>query len=132
MFFINRKGFIYYAKRLKINDSDQNILKDSAFYAPYLKDFLLADRGFQNKRVREHIQNIYGCRFISPYLKKQKETLTKKEWKLYRKRWGSETVFQRVKSNYAEVSLILKEKYTENLKNAKFYAASLLYNALRS
>lgn len=142
LLFINRFKKIYYAKILDIKFSDQNILKDFSCYLSQLKGILLADRGFNNKAVRERISNIGNknlivnifntnqtkCRLISPPHYKEKIKLIKKEQKLYKRRWKIETVFQKLKQNYSNNKLNLKGKYTKLLKKAKFYTALIIYN----
>lgn len=144
LIFINRQKKIYHAELLNINFSDQNILKDFTKYISQLKGFLLADRGFSNKAVRERInilgnknllQNIFNsnqttCRLITPYHYKEKIKLTTKERKLYKRRWNIETLFQRLKHNYSESKLNLTGKYNKNLKTAKFYSSLIIYNLL--
>lgn len=124
--FINRAKKIYYVERLGINSSDQNILKSTAYYKYCLKGILLADRGFSNNNVRTRI--IPYCMFISPYHYKSKLKLTKKERKLYKRRWRIENVFKDVKINYSEIKLNLTGKYTNVIKDAKLYATFILFN----
>ena len=135
--FINRSNLVYFAKLLPINTSDQNILKDTCHYDHALKGIVLADRGFNNKLLRERLQehkndiwNIRGpdCRLISPYVKKSKTQLTPKEKKLYKRRWRIETVFQKVKDCYSQSSLQMHGRYNKELKKAKFYTTWLIYN----
>jgi hypothetical protein len=115
-------------KHLPINTSDQNILKDSAAYQHFLSGSpLLADRGMTNQRVRERLAPF--CEVISPPHYKVKMSLTPEQSKLYRKRWKIETLFKALKDPYSSTCLILKGKYTKTLKIAKFFTASLLYNA---
>jgi hypothetical protein len=137
LIFLNRFGQIYSANLLNINHSDQNILKNFSFYIKELKGILLADRGFSNKAVRERLEsfktsifiaNQRRCRLISPYQYKQKETLTKKERKLYKRRWKIETVFQNIKHNYSENKLNLSGKYCKTIKGAKFYSTLIQFN----
>lgn len=144
LIFLNRFGQIYSARLLNINYSDQNILKDFTYYLSQLKGFLLADRGFSNKAVRERLNSIGDknnlinifkiktnqtrCRLISPYQYKQKEKLTNKEIKLYKRRWAIETVFQNLKHNYSNNKLNLTGKYHKLIKQAKFYATLIQFN----
>lgn len=137
LFFINRFKQIYLAKLLNINDSDQNILKDTANYSNELKGILLADRGFNNKTVRKRFNNVKNsifqqnkqeCRLISPTHYKEKEKLTKKEIKLYKRRWKIETLFQKLKHNYSVFKLNLTGNYKKTIKQAKFYATLIHYN----
>ena len=136
LIFMNRFKQIYFAKLLNINDSDQNILKDFTLYLNQLKGFLLADRGFSNKAVRKRLKEINNhvfqnqsvCRLISPYQYKEKLTLTEKEWKLYKRRWQIETLFQGLKHHYSEYRLNLKGNYKYSIKQAKFYATLIAYN----
>ena len=142
LLFVNRFSKIYHARLLDINFSDQNILKDFSHYLSQLKGILLADRGFNNKCVRERLNNIGNknllfnifnhnqttCRLISPPHYKEKVNLTEKERKLYKRRWKIETVFQQLKQNYSNYKLNLKGKYTKILKTAKFYTALIIYN----
>ena len=135
--FINRKQQIYHAELLNINYSDRNYLKDPHSLCGKLKGIILADRGFSNKLVRERLscdkndifnQNKTICRLISPYKSKQTEKLTKKEFKLYKRRWSIETLFKSLKDNYSENKLNLTGKYTNKLKQAKFYSTIIIHN----
>jgi hypothetical protein len=135
--FLNRQGQIYSAHLMNINHSDQNILKNHSFYLKELKGILLADRGFNNKAVRERLNSFITsvfrtnepvCRLISPYHYKEKTTLTDKEKKLYKRRWKIETVFQNIKNSYSHHKLNLKGKYTNHIKEAKFYSAFISFN----
>ena len=137
LFFINRFNQIYSAQLLNINDSDQNILKDTARYVNELKGILLADRGFNNKSVRKRFNNVKNsifqqntmkCKLISPKHYKEKEKLTKKETKLYKRRWKIETLFQKLKHNYSGFKLNLTGNYKKTIKKAKFYATLIHYN----
>ena len=126
LIFINRFNKIYYAERLNINESDQNILKSTAFYQYCLKGILLADRGFSNKTIRKRIKPY--CNLISPYHYKEKLTLTDKEYILYKHRWKIETVFQKLKHNYADLKLNITGKYSQPIKTAKFYSTLIAFN----
>ncbi len=134
---MNRKQQIYHAELLNINESDQNYLKDPHKLTDKLKGILLADRGFSNKLVRERLShdknNIFNydktiCRLVSPYHVKQKLKLTKKESKIYKRRWKIETLFKALKDNYSENKLNLTGKYTNKLKQAKFYSTIIIHN----
>ena len=134
---INRQHKIYHVERLSINHSDQNYLKNTHNFIGKIKGIFLADRGFSNKLVRERLSNnsndIFNqnkpfCRLISPYHVKQNNKFTKKESKLYKRRWPIETVFQISKNCYSEIQLNLRGKYTNSLKTAKLFATSILYN----
>ena len=134
---MNRRRQIYHAELLNINESDQNYLKDPHRLTGKLKGILLADRGFSNKLVRDRLNrnknNIFNynkpiCRLISPYHVKQKIKLTKKESKLYKRRWLIETLFKLLKDNYSENKLNLTGKYTNKLKQAKFYSTIIVHN----
>ena len=134
---MNRKKQIYHAELLNINESDQNYLKDPHRLTGKLKGILLADRGFSNKLVRDRLNrnqnNIFNynkliCRLISPYHVKQKIKLTKEESKLYKRRWTIETLFKLLKDNYSENKLNLTGKYTNKLKQAKFYSTIIVHN----
>lgn len=134
---MNRKKQIYHAELLNINESDQNYLKDPHRLTGKLKGILLADRGFSNKLVRDRLNrnqnNIFNynkpiCRLISPYHVKQKIKLTKQESELYKRRWTIETLFKLLKDNYSENKLNLTGKYTNKLKQAKFYSTIILHN----
>ena len=134
---MNRKQQIYHAELVNINESDQNYLKNPHKLTDKLKGILLADRGFSNKLVRERLShdknNIFNydnliCRLISPYHVKQKLKLTKKESKLYKRRWKIETLFKILKDNYSENKLNLTGKYTNKLKQAKFYSTIIVHN----
>lgn len=139
LFLTNRINQIYHVERLKINDSDQNVLKDPYRLMGKLKGILLADRGFSNKLVRLRLSanknDIFNmnynkpiCRLISPYHYKEKLTLTKKEKKLYKYRWSIETLFMNIKDSYSSNKLNLTGKYTKKLKEAKLFASCILYN----
>lgn len=134
---MNRKKQIYHAELLNINESDQNYLKNPHDLTGELKGILLADRGFSNKLVRDRLShnknNIFNhdkpiCRLISPYHVKQKIKLTKKESKIYKRRWKIETLFQQFKQNYSDNKLNLTGKYTNKLKQAKFYSTIIVHN----
>ena len=134
---MNRRRQIYHAELLNINESDQNYLKNPHKLTGKLKGILLADRGFSNKLVRDRLNrnknNIFNynkpiCRLISPYHVKQKIKLTKKESKLYKRRWLIETLFKLLKDNYSENKLNLTGKYTNKLKQAKFYSTIIVHN----
>lgn len=136
-FLINRNKQIYHAERLNINESDQNYLKNPHNLVNKLKGILLADRGFSNKLVRERLNHnktdIFNydkpvCRLISPYKTNQKEKLTNKESKIYRKRWTIETLFKNLKDNYSENKLNLTGKHSQNIKQAKFYSTIIIHN----
>jgi hypothetical protein len=139
LIFINRFNQVYCADLININHSDMNILKDLTQYKCQLKGILLADRGFSNKLVRQRLSldknNIfdYGktyCNLISPYRKSEKNYLTKKEIKLYKRRWKIETLFQKLKDNYSDNKLNLTGKYNKSLKQAKFYSTLIIHNLL--
>ena len=68
------------------------------------------------------------CRLISPYHVKQKIKLTKKESKIYKRRWTIETLFKVLKDNYSDNKLNLTGKYTNKLKQAKFYSTIIVHN----
>ena len=134
---MNRKKQIYHAELLNINESDQNYLKDPHRLTGKLKGILLADRGFSNKLVRDRLNHnktdIFNydkpiCRLISPYHVKQKVKLTAMESKLYKRRWSIETIFKILKDNYSENKLNLTGKYTNKLKQAKFYSTIIIHN----
>lgn len=138
LIFINRHKLVYFAEYMPINTSDHNILKDTCNYNNALKGIVLADRGFSNKIVRDrltqHRNDIWHsdhkrCRLISPYARKSREQLTQKEKNLYKRRWMIETLFQKVKDFYSQTPLQLHGRYTKQLKQAKFYATWLCYNA---
>ena len=85
---LNRQCQIIKAELLPINTSDQNYLKNHAVHQRELKGFLLADRGFNNKAVRNRLSsnknNLWNydkayCKLISPYTKKSKSRLTEKK-----------------------------------------------------
>lgn len=135
--FINRFGQIYRADLLQINHSDQNILKDFSLYLSSLQGILLADRGFSNKAVRTRLEQIKTsifnpnqttCKLISPYHYKEKKQLTQAEFKLYKRRWKIETLFQNLKHNYSDNKLNLTGKYNKILKQAKFYSTLIQFN----
>ena len=134
---MNRKKQIYHAELLNINESDQNYLKNPHRLTGKLKGILLADRGFSNKLVRDRLNHdktdIFNydkpiCRLISPYHVKQKVKLTAMESKLYKRRWSIETIFKILKDNYSENKLNLTGKYTNKLKQAKFYSTIIIHN----
>ena len=134
---MNRKQQIYHAELLNINESDQNYLKNPHNLTGKLKGILLADRGFSNKLVRSRLShnknNIFNhdkpiCRLISPYHVKQNIKLTKKESKIYKRRWKIETLFKVLKDNYSDNKLNLTGKYTNKLKQAKFYSTIIVHN----
>ena len=134
---MNRNKQIYHAERLNINESDQNYLKNPHNFTGKLKGILLADRGFSNKLVRDRLSHTKNdifnhnqpiCRLISPYHVKQKEKLTKKEIKIYRRRWKIETLFKNLKDSYSENKLNLTGKYSNKLKEAKFYSTIIIHN----
>ena len=138
LIFINRQKLVYLAEFMPINTSDHNILKSTCNYNNALKGIVLADRGFSNKVVRDRIiqhrndiwhSDAIRCRFISPYVRKSKTQLTEKEKKLYKKRWMIETLFQKVKDVYSQTPLQLHGSYTKQLREAKFFATWLCYNA---
>jgi hypothetical protein len=135
--FLNRQGQIYSAHLMNINHSDQNILKNHSFYLKELKGILLADRGFNNKAVRERLNSFITsafrtnkpvCRLISPFHVKEKLKLTEKERKLYKRRWKIETLFQTIKHHYSETKLNLTGNYSKIIKEAKFYSTFIQYN----
>jgi hypothetical protein len=129
LFILNGKSQIMRATLLPINFSDQNILKDSAFYAPFLADaVVLADRGFNNSRVRERLQTIEGCRFISPPTSKNQLPLSEEDRALYKARWAIETLFQRLKDELGEFKLVLSGVRKPAMVLAKFYLAVVAYN----
>ena len=136
-FLMNRNKQIYHAEKLNINYSDQNYLKDPHNLTGKLNGILLADKGFSNKLVRDRLSHnkndIFNhnqpiCRLISPYHVKQKEKLTKKEIKIYRRRWKIETLFKNLKDSYSENKLNLTGKYSNKLKEAKFYSTIIIHN----
>lgn len=137
LFLINRNKQIYHAELLNINESDQNYLKNPHNLTGKLRGILLADRGFSNKLVRDRLShnktdiftyNQEICRLISPYHYKSKIKLTNKESKLYRRRWTIETLFKILKDNYSDNKLNLTGKYTNKLKQAKFYSTIIVHN----
>jgi hypothetical protein len=87
LIFINRRKQIIHAERSLINDSDYNVLKNTALYKPYLKGFILADRGFTSKEVRSRLKsyradifnrNHVNCEILSPFKKSENKHLDKK------------------------------------------------------
>lgn len=137
LLFINRFNQIYHAEFLNINDSDQNILKSIYSMPSKIQGIFLADRGFTSKIVRDrfsqHKNDIFNqtkimARLISPYHYKEKLKLTSKEWKLYKRRWKIETLFQRLKYHYSNNKLNLKGKYSTTIKQAKFYTTLIIHN----
>lgn len=136
-FVINRRKQITHVELLDINFSDQNYLKDKYMQPSKFQGILLADRGFSNKAVRERFSvnknDIFNydyqpCRLISPYHTSQKKNLDPKEYKLYKRRWTIETLFQKFKHNYSENILNLTGNYTRKLKEAKFYSTIIQHN----
>lgn len=136
-FLMNRNKQIYDAEILNINYSDQNYLKDKYMLASKFQGILLADRGFTNKSIRQrftsHINDIFNyhyqtCRILSPYHYKENKKLNYKEFKIYKKRWKIETLFQKLKQNYSDNKLNLTGKYTPKLKEAKFYSTIIIHN----
>ena len=126
LFMMNKRKQIYHAEILNINDSDQNYLKNPHGLYGKLKGILLADRGFSNNDIFNQKKQI--CRLISPYKSNQKETLTKKEMELYKRRWSIESLFKSLKDNYSDNKLNLTRKYTDKLKQAKFYSTLIIHN----
>ncbi len=138
---LNKQKFIVHAEFFNINTSDANILKDCARYKPFLKGFVLADKGFSNKIVRERLKqdknNIFKyqhvpCRFISPYHTKSKIQLNIKERKIYKKRWNIETLFQKLKDKFEDFNLDITGKYHQSIKSAKFFVSCFIYNYSKS
>ena len=132
MVFCNDKKQIYFADILNINESDQNILKNTAQYIMYLPQFLLADRGFNNKAVKKRL-NTFNCELISPNhyqtIKKTGKYFENEIYqKQYKKRWDIEVIFKIIKQNQSNYQLNLKGKYTKKLKKAKFYITIISYN----
>lgn len=70
----------------------------------------------------------YPCKLISPYPKLSVQQLSTQERLLYKNRWEIETLFQKMKDIYGISRLLLKGKYTEQHKEAKFYASCLIHN----
>ena len=139
LFLINRFRQIYHVEFLNINESDQNILKNPYNFIGKLKGILLADRGFSNKMVRKRLSynknDIFSknynepiCKLISPYHYKEKIKFTKKEGKLYKRRWSIETIFKNMKDSYSNIKLNLTGKYSKKLKKAKLFASCIIYN----
>ena len=126
--FLNRFNKIYHAELLNINYSDQNILKSSALYLTKLKGFLLADRGFGNKVTEQRVNSTGICKLLTPGHYKSKKFLTKKEKKLYKKRWKIETLFQKLKNNYGEFKLNLRGAKNKGIIEAKLFISLMNYN----
>jgi hypothetical protein len=125
---LNRFGQVYYAERININRSDHAIFKDSAYYSSKVPGILLADRGFNNKIVRDRLGALPHTRFISPPHYKTKQVLSPKESKLYKRRWRIETLFQVLKDTYGDFKLNLKSALTTKLNEAKLFATLTTYN----
>jgi len=94
--YINEFKQVYSAKLTNINFSDNNFLKDN-FNLIHTFGTLLADRGFNNKMVRERINShnneintLYKNKdfkpitFISPFHYKEKKKLTLDEYQIYK------------------------------------------------
>lgn len=135
--FLNQHGFITRADRIKINASDHNILKNIRYYSNYLRGNVLADRGFSSKLVRERFIEVnsdfyqplpYPCNLISPFVKKSVIQLSEEDKLIYKQRWQIEILFQKIKNIYGDFKLFFKGKYTEQHKQAKFYASMIIYN----
>ena len=132
LIFLNDKKQVIYANLLSINYSDHNILKNSAYYQPYLSKYLLADRGFNNKIAKTRLKT-FNCKLISPNqvatVKKTGKYFESELYKkLYSRRWKIETLFQKIKHNYADFKLNLTGRYTLELKKAKFLLTIISYN----
>lgn len=132
LFFINNNQQIYHAQLLNINESDQNILKNSAQYHDKLGKVLLADRGFNNKLTKQRLKT-FNCTLISPnhYKKVEKTNIYfDKPWytHYYKRRWKIEVLFKKLKDNYSDFKLNLTGKYTNELKKAKFFLSIIDYN----
>lgn len=126
--FINRFRQIYHAEILKINYSDQNILKSSALYETKLRGFLLADKGFNGKEAEKRVNFSGKCKIISPKNKNSKIQLNKKERKFYKRRWSIETVFQKLKNSYGEFKLDLKGAKNKKLIEGKLFSTLTDFN----
>ena len=126
--FMNRQGFVYYAKHTGINHSDFNVLKDTAYHSARLRGILLADRGFNSALVRERLKGQPQVRLISPPHKASKSWLSPKESKLYKYRWRIETLFQRLKDPYGNFKLNLTSRLTKILNEAKLFITLTTYN----
>lgn len=119
---------VLFAKFLPINYSDQNILKDSAYYERFLIDTtVLADRGFNNKLVQARLGAIQGCEFVSPKLGKN-PGMTKEKWAKYDKRWDIEVVFKVLKDPKGYFKLDFKGVRTLTKLKAKMYLTLAEYN----
>lgn len=127
--FMNRFKQIYHASLHNINVSDNNFLKDIAYYADMLKGVMLMDMGFSNRISRERFKYVADkATMISPFKKKQKKQLTTKEWRVYRHRWGIELLFKALKDEFGNFNLNLKGARNLNIVKAKFYATISSYN----
>lgn len=142
--FCNRKKQITFAQLLNINVSDMNILKNPLFYLSkgLCQGFLAVDRGMSCMEMRKRFDSInsnpqfdymrsiyHKTKLLSPYHYKQKDkNLSSKEWKLYTKRWGIETVFQSMKNILGETKLNLKGARNYNLIEAKYFIAIIKHN----
>jgi hypothetical protein len=129
---MNSKKQFYYASVLDINMSDANILKNSAFYAPLMSGYLLADRGFSNKTVSNRINAIPGVTLVSPYhyksVQKNGTYINPLHEDIYKKRWWIETGFMLLKGKRGQCKLDLSGKFTKPVLTAKFLASIMIYN----
>lgn len=140
----NRQGCIVAADLLKINHSDFNILKNPLlWYRKGLdKGFLLADRGFNSKKVRKRFSDLkanpllfglpaqfcFKAKLLSPPHVKELVQLSPKERRLYKRRWKIESLFQELKDSYNPFKLDLTGARTPRLVRAKFFVSCLAYN----
>lgn len=97
-----------------------------AGYAHRLQGFVLVDRGFSNKLVRQRLEPL--CKLISPYHYKSKATLSDKERLLYKKRWAVETTFKALKDKFSHIKLNIRGIFTDKLNKAKLFSALTMYN----
>ena len=123
---INRQGLIIKANVLSINTPDIDVTKNPYQYG-LPPGILLADKGFNSHMVQQRLKNC-GIRLLSPYKTNQKQQLSEKERKLYKKRWSIETLFQTLKHDYGPHKLPTSSKYTLNKQKAVLILCALSYN----
>lgn len=124
---LNRQGFICKTLVLPINTADIDATKNPYYYG-LTPGILLADKGFNSALARQRLKSC-GIKLLSPFKVNQKQQLTDKEKRFYKRRWRIETVFQKLKAQYGHFKLGTSSRYTKIKQKAALLLAVLNFNA---
>jgi hypothetical protein len=119
-----------------INSSDMNVLKQpmTLVNIGLHQGTLLADKGFSCMQTRKRFTGLakvmpsFKVKLIMPYAYNSKNENTPQDKLTYKKRWGIEEIFRRLKDNYQPFRLNLKGARRRALLRAKMYFSVLAWN----